>query len=94
MHVGETMGPATSQPFLTHDDGRPDGAVSLDGRIMGAYVHGLFDKTEARDALLRRFGARASYGDHASEVDAALDEVAASLSRSLDIDAIARIAGL
>jgi adenosylcobyric acid synthase len=94
MHVGETAGAATSRPFLIHDDGRPDGAVSPDGRIMGAYVHGLFDKAAARDAFMRRFDVRASFGDHVTEVDSALDEVAAALSRSLDIDAIARIAGL
>ena len=41
MHVGRTSGPALARPMLDLD-GRPDGAVSPDGRIMGCYVHGLF----------------------------------------------------
>ena len=56
MHVGETAGPARSRPFLIHADGRLEGAMSPDGKIMGAYVHGLFDKAEARDTLLQTFG--------------------------------------
>jgi adenosylcobyric acid synthase len=93
MHVGETTGPS-ARPFLTRDDGRPEGAVSADGRIAGAYVHGLFERREARAALLEPLGVQTARGDHATDVDAALDEIAAVLAKSLDIDAIARIAGL
>ena len=94
MHVGETEGPGRQRPFLIHADGRTDGAVSADGRVAGAYVHGLFDKSEARAALLADLGAASTPGDHAAEVDKALDELAEMLARCLDIDAIARIAGL
>jgi len=68
--------------------------VSADGRIAGAYVHGLFERGEARAALLAPLGVTASPGDHAAQVDTALDEIAAVLERALDIAAIARIAGL
>jgi len=94
MHVGRTAGPGTARPCLVRDDGRPDGAVSPDGRIAGAYVHGLFERASARAAILSELGAGALPGDHATRVDAALDEIAATLSNCLDIDAIARIAGL
>jgi len=94
MHVGETTGPGCARPLLAFDDGRTDGAVSADGRIAGAYVHGLFDRTEARAALLAPFGVGVSGGDHTMAVDRALDEVAEILAQALDIDAIARIAGL
>ena len=94
MHVGRTTGPGTARPCLIRDDGRPDGAVSPDGLIAGAYVHGLFEHASARAALLSELGAGALPGDHATRVDAALDEIAATLSDCLDIDAIARIAGL
>ena len=94
IHVGATVGPGCARPFLIHADGRADGAVSADGRIAGAYVHGLFDRPEARAAILADLGAASTPGDHADEVDKALDEIAEMLDRRLDIDAIARIAGL
>jgi adenosylcobyric acid synthase len=94
IHVGVTTGPGCARPLLTLGDGRPDGAVSPDGRIAGTYVHGLFDHGEARAALLAELGAASLAGDHAIRVDAALDEIAEVLAQSLDIDAIARIAGL
>jgi len=94
MHVGVTTGPGLKQPLLVLSDGRGDGAVSADGRIAGAYVHGLFERGDARAALLAELGAASKPGDHPAEVDKALDEIAETLERSLDIDAIARIAGL
>jgi adenosylcobyric acid synthase len=94
IHVGETTGPGAARPFLIHDDGRADGAVSADGRISGTYVHGLFDRAEARAALLDQIGASSVGRDQHTQVDRALDEIAAVLSRSLDIEAIARISGL
>ena len=94
IHVGETTGPGAARPFLIHGDGRPDGAVSPDGRVAGTYLHGLFESGTARAALLAPLGVLSAGGDHSARVEAALDDIAAVLARSLDIDAIARIAGL
>ncbi|MFT4251527.1 MAG: cobyric acid synthase [Caulobacter sp.] len=94
IHVGRTSGPGTARPMLTIDGHGPDGAVSADGRIAGAYVHGLFDKASARAALLAPLGVTTDGLDQSARVDAALDEIAQILQRSLDIDAVARIAGL
>jgi adenosylcobyric acid synthase len=94
MHVGATAGPGCARPLLSFDGGRPDGAVSADGRIAGTYVHGLFDRTESRAALLAELGAVATPGDHSLVIDQALDEIAESLGQSLDIGALERIAGL
>lgn len=94
IHVGRTSGAGTARPLLTIDGHGPDGAVCADGRIAGAYVHGLFDKASARAALLAPLGVAADGQDQSARVDAALDEIAQILERSLDIDAIARIAGL
>jgi adenosylcobyric acid synthase len=94
MHIGRTTGPGTGRPLLTLDGGASDGAVSADGRVAGAYVHGLFERGAARAALLAPLGVAVGPGDHAAKVDAALDEIAALLEQALDIAAIARIAGL
>ena len=94
MHLGETRGPGADRPLLILADGRPDGAVSANGRIAGAYVHGLFDQAQARQALLHPFGVRSNGHDRTDEIEVDLDALAAGLGRALDIDAIARIAGL
>lgn len=94
MHVGRTAGPDTAQPFLVLDPSEPHGATSANGQIAGAYVHGLFGRSEARAALLARFGARSTGVDHATVVEAALNDIAATLDRVVDIAALAEIAGL
>jgi adenosylcobyric acid synthase len=94
MHVGRTSGPGLARPFLTGDDGAADGAISADGRIAGAYAHGLFAKGEARTALLGQLGAASQGGDHGEVVDRALDALAEGLERAFDIPALAAIAGL
>jgi adenosylcobyric acid synthase len=94
MHVGITTGAGLARPFLDLDGEGPHGAVSADGRIAGAYVHGLFQAGSFRRAFLAGLGAASSGLDHGSVVDQALDEIASVLGRSLDIGALARIAGL
>ncbi len=94
IHVGVTTGPGLGRPLLRHADGSPGGAISADGRVAGAYVHGLFDRAGARAALLRPFGLRSEGGDQADHVDRMLDALAAGLEQSLDIAALERIAGL
>ena len=39
MHIGRTHGPDCARPLLRFADGREDGAISRDGRVMGAYAH-------------------------------------------------------
>jgi adenosylcobyric acid synthase len=94
MHLGRTVGPGTARPFLTFDGGELDGAVSGDGRIAGAYVHGLFSRPEPREAMLALFGARSNGLDQKVVVDSALDEIAEILEQSLDIVGLAHVAGI
>lgn len=56
IHAGVSTGPALNHPAVRLRDGRPDGALSDDGQILGTYLHGLFDAAPARDALLRWAG--------------------------------------
>jgi adenosylcobyric acid synthase len=94
IHAGRSSGPALRRPFLLRDDGAAEGAISDDGRIAGAYVHGLFDHPDARAALLSQLGASSDAIDQSARVDAALDEIAEALEAAFDIPALARIAGL
>lgn len=94
IHIGRTFGADTARPFAHLADGAPDGATSKDGRIAGLYVHGLFDRPEARGAILATLGAASNGQDQAQAVDSALDELANALEMAFDIPALSEIAGL
>jgi adenosylcobyric acid synthase len=88
MHVGRTMGAALSRPFLRLG-GRPEGAISADGRVYGCYVHGLFASDAFRHAFLARLRVRHASGIcYEAEVDRALDGLADHLEHHLDLDAV------
>ena len=92
MHVGETSGPALARPML-EIGGRPDGAVSADGRVMGCYLHGLFAADGFRHAFLSRLRARAVSGvAYEAQVEGAFDALADHLERSLDLDGLLALA--
>ncbi|MFT3977030.1 MAG: cobyric acid synthase [Sphingomonas bacterium] len=92
MHMGRTIGPDTAHPAVRFDDGRGDGAVSADGRVIGSYVHGLLAHPDQRSALLRRIGGEASGTDYHASVDTALDAIAEMLERHLDVEGLIRLA--
>ncbi|MCG6656538.1 cobyric acid synthase [Halomonas campisalis] len=93
IHNGVSEGPALARPFCELA-GRPDGAVSEDGQVMGTYLHGLFDRPEACAALLARCGlsgeAAVDYGAHRQRQ---LDRLADSLEAHLDISHILTLLG-
>ncbi|MDB5702605.1 MAG: cobyric acid synthase [Sphingomonadales bacterium] len=88
MHMGRTCGPDTERPFAVFDDGRPDGAISSDGMVMGSYVHGLLIDPDQRRALLARLSIEGSGRDYRASIENALDEIATVLEQHLDIDGI------
>lgn len=92
MHIGVTRGPDTSRPFARLDDGRNDGAISIDGKVCGTYCHGLLARPGLRAALMRKIGAVSDGSDNAALVDHALDELAAAMETHLDVDAMLTIA--
>lgn len=95
IHIGETRGPDCERPFAFVSE-RPEGARSLNGQIMGTYIHGLFAHGGFRRAFLETLGPpgpqKASALDYESSVEAALDRLADSLEECCDIEAILTIA--
>jgi adenosylcobyric acid synthase len=90
IHLGESTGADCARPMVTID-GRPDGAISRDGRIQGTYVHGLFGSDAFRKAWLSGFNVSSSVA-YEARVEQALDALADHLEAHLDIDAILAIA--
>jgi adenosylcobyric acid synthase len=87
MHLGVTSGDEIARPMLRVGD-RPDGAVSVDGRVAGCYLHGLFASDEFRRAFLARLGAAPSAFDYEATIEATLDRLADHLEASLDLDRV------
>ncbi|MBB4618190.1 adenosylcobyric acid synthase [Sphingomonas abaci] len=92
IHLGRTEGPDTARPLTRLGDGRAEGAVSADGLVSGSYVHGLLGLAAQRAAWLARLGVAGTGPDHHADVDAALDAIAATLERHVDLDALVDLA--
>jgi adenosylcobyric acid synthase len=90
MHIGRTTG--SSQPLLKLCNGKPDGAVSADGRIAGCYIHGLMTDDRQRQHWLQRVGAEASVFDYESEIDTTLDLLADHIEKHVDCDLLLELA--
>ncbi|THD46444.1 MAG: cobyric acid synthase [Bradyrhizobium sp.] len=91
MHIGRTQGPDCARPLLSLADGRADGAISPNGRIMGAYAHGLFADDAQRAAWLATLGTSSSLGYDAT-IERTLDELAAHLAAHIDLDRLLALA--
>ena len=92
IHLGVTDGPSRDRPFA-RIDGKPEGAVSADGRVMGTYLHGVFSGDRFRSRFLQGLGVPPSGLAHSASVDATLEELAAHLEAHVSIDALLKIAG-
>ena len=92
IHMGETAGPDTARPMLRLAGGRPNGAISANGRVQGCYVHGLFSSDGFRSNWLADFGAQASGASYEEGVEATLDALAAHLEAHVDVARIIALA--
>ncbi len=88
MHIGRTTGADLTRPLLRIEDGKEEGAVSADGRVMGCYVHGLFADDHRRATWLERLNAAPSELHYETEVDKTLDALAEHIERHVDCDAL------
>ncbi|MEP3437855.1 MAG: cobyric acid synthase [Hoeflea sp.] len=93
IHLGVSEGPDCARP-MTNLDGRPDGAISPDGKVSGTYLHGLFESDAYRAKLLAEFGIRGGETNFRADVDAALDEIAAELDRLVGFERLMSISAV
>ena len=100
IHVGETTYLAEGQAFAVLADGKIDGCVSADTRIIGTYLHGIFDD----DAFRRTFIASAraffhlapasSFENWKEKREDSLNRLANAVREALDITQILSWIGL
>ncbi|WP_018650093.1 cobyric acid synthase [Thioalkalivibrio versutus] len=90
IHAGVTTGPGLERPLLQLEHG-PDGARSEDDTVAGTYVHGVFDTSDAGEALLQWAGMRSGMEkgeDLATARERGLERLADSLEEHLDMNCI------
>lgn len=87
MHIGETTGAGTSQPWFVIDDTRADGCCSPDGLVYGSYLHGVFADDIFRNHFLQSFRTgEISKTAYDRKIDGLLDKLASHLETHLQID--------
>lgn len=91
IHIGRSDGADRARPFA-YVEGQPEGAVSVNGRVMGSYLHGMFANDAFRAGFLRQIGAAASDLAYGSGVEATLDALAAHLEQHIDVTGLLALA--
>jgi adenosylcobyric acid synthase len=104
IHMGKTTHLGTPRPFARifrrgeTSVNIEDGAVSLNGRILGTYLHGLFDNARFRETYLNRIrlekGLPLQRGSHKVPPSDPFDHLADHLEQHLDIVHLMGICGL
>jgi adenosylcobyric acid synthase len=88
IHAGISSGPALRHPLVNLGN-RCDGVISGDQQIIGSYLHGIFDHSAAREALLQWAGLQQVKPiDYHELVEREIDRLADELERALDMERI------
>lgn len=94
IHVGVSTG-AGLNAAVRLDDGRADGGMSADGQVLGTYLHGLFERTEACSALLRWAGLReVQHVDYHALRERDIERLADLVEAHLDVERLRQLCGL
>ncbi len=91
IHVGRTTGADCARPFAFVED-HPEGATSVDGRVTGTYLHGLFRDDAFRRHMLEQWGAEPSGLSHRAAIETTLDALADHIEAHLDVDGLLALA--
>ena len=86
IHAGVSTGPALNAPFAIINNTN-EGAISTDNAIIGTYLHGLFDHTQARDALLMWAGLdKVEAFDYQALQEQEINRLANTIEQHMDLD--------
>jgi adenosylcobyric acid synthase len=91
IHIGRTEGRDRARPFAILD-GAPEGAVSIDGRVHGSYLHGLFASDGFRKAFLAQLNIPAADQSYRARLASALDALADHIETHLDVEGVFALA--
>jgi adenosylcobyric acid synthase len=100
IHVGKTLYHDHAEPFATMQGGNPDGCVSTDHRVLGTYLHGIFDKDGFRHQFLKttrtffQLDPLSTFNPWTTQRQESLDRLAHQVSTSLDMQSIFSWVGL
>lgn len=84
IHAGQSQGPALMHEAFTID-GQGEGAISADGKILGTYLHGIFESAQGCQALLSWAGLdRAEAIDYAAICETGINRLADTIETYLD----------
>ncbi|WP_104018081.1 cobyric acid synthase [Roseovarius nitratireducens] len=87
IHIGQSDGPDCARPFA-HVSGKAEGAVSVDGRVSGSHLHGMFTDDAFRAAWLQSLGAAPSGLHYDEKLENTLHALSDHLEAHLDIDGL------
>lgn len=102
IHLGDTLFGHGTQPLfqlqrLGDEECHHDGAISADGRVLGTYLHGLFDSAEGLDLLLNHWrkicgkeNSSSGVTDPLAERERRFDALAEHFRSNLKMDVIYR----
>jgi adenosylcobyric acid synthase len=94
IHMGQTRSNAPLAEVVRREAlpvSAPDGACSVDGRVWGSYLHGIFDNDAFRAAWLHSLGAAADALPFAARRASAYDHLADVLETALNIPLLDQI---
>jgi len=94
IHAGITEGEALKTPLICDLDNelRMDGAQSLDGQVIGTYLHGLFESPEVLQQVLNwTSGREVDALDYEAQREAGINRVADAVEQHLDLDSLAEL---
>ncbi len=84
IHVGVSK-VSEKQPInLTH--GKSDGAISECNQILGTYLHGLFDNTDALELIFDWAGAKVTGESHQAKKEEAINRIADAIEEHMKLD--------
>ncbi|MCV6547059.1 MAG: cobyric acid synthase [Cohaesibacter sp.] len=92
IHIGQTDGEDRNCPIF-EIEGVKEGAQSSDGRVMGTYLHGLFNEDAFRAAFFSKLGGSAQISQSYHQmVEDSLEALADHVERHMDVDAMIALA--